>query len=55
MNVKPKYYLKSISRRWQVEVQKLTEVDKLIILSPYLTSKTAEAVLDKSKVRECEI
>lgn len=55
MNIKPKYYLINISRRWQVEVKKLTETDKLIILSPYLTSKTAEAVFDKSKVRECEI
>jgi hypothetical protein len=53
MRKPPKYYLKNISRRWQTEIKKVD--DKVIILSPYLTSKTAEAVLRGSKFTECEI
>jgi len=53
MRKPPNYYLKNISRRWQTEIKKVD--DKVIILSPYLTSKTAEAVLRGAKVSECEI
>lgn len=53
MRKPPKYYLRNISRRWQTEIKKVD--DKVIILSPYLTSKTGEAVLRGSKFAECEI
>jgi phosphatidylserine/phosphatidylglycerophosphate/cardiolipin synthase-like enzyme len=33
----------------------LNDDDKLIILSPYLTSKTAEGILRESQVAECEV
>jgi hypothetical protein len=49
------FYLRNISRRWQIEVKKLTNTDKLIILSPYLTPKTAESILSNSNISECEI
>ncbi|MEA5596650.1 phospholipase D-like domain-containing protein [Rivularia sp. UHCC 0363] len=47
------YYLKNISRRWKIEVNKAT--DKVIIVSPYLTSKTAELIIDNSVDRQYEI
>lgn len=48
------YYLKSIDRRWKKEVRQATE--KVIILSPYLTSETAELVLGNLELTEaCEI
>ncbi len=53
MRKQPKYYLRNISRRWQTEIKKVD--DKVIILSPYLTSKTGEAILRGSKFAECEI
>jgi hypothetical protein len=55
MRKPPYYYLKNISRRWHVEVKKLDDNDKLIILSPYLTSKTAEGILRESQVANCEV
>ena len=51
----PYYYLKNISRRWHAEIKKLNDDDKIIILSPYLTSKTAEGILRDSQFAECEI
>jgi hypothetical protein len=37
------YYLRNISRRWKKEIEQATE--KVIVLSPYITPKTAEIVL----------
>jgi hypothetical protein len=48
------YYLRNISRRWHTEIKKVDN-GKVIILSPYLTSETAEAILRGSKFAECEI
>jgi len=53
MRKPPYYYLKNISRRWHTEIKKVD--GKVIILSPYLTSKTAEGILRDSKFSECEI
>ena len=53
MRKPPNYYLRNISRRWHTEIKKVD--DKVIILSPYLTSETAEAILRGSNFRECEI
>ncbi len=48
------YYLKSVARRWKKEI--IQASDKVIILSPYLTSKTAEIVLENLDIIEnCEI
>lgn len=55
MRKPPYYYLKNISRRWHAEIKKLNDDDKIIILSPYLTSKTAEGILRDSQFAECEI
>ncbi|MEG5051668.1 MULTISPECIES: phospholipase D-like domain-containing protein [unclassified Microcoleus] len=55
MRKPPYYYLKNISRRWHAEIKKLDDNDKLIILSPYLTSKTAEGILRDSQVANCEV
>ncbi|MEG4024434.1 phospholipase D-like domain-containing protein [Microcoleus sp. S13C4] len=53
MRKPPYYYLRNISRRWHTEIKKVD--DKVIILSPYLTSKTAEAILKGSNYTECEV
>ncbi|MEG5032161.1 phospholipase D-like domain-containing protein, partial [Microcoleus sp. AT3-D2] len=55
MRKPPYYYLKNISRRWHTEIKKLDDNDQLIILSPYLTSKTAEGILRESQVANCEV
>ncbi len=47
------YYLRNISRRWNIEVKKAT--GKVIIVSPYLTSKTAELIVDDSDNRQYEV
>lgn len=47
------YYLRNISRRWKIEVRKAT--GKVIIVSPYLTSKTAELIVDDSDNRHYEV
>ena len=54
MRKPPHYYLRNISRRWHTEIKKVDN-GKVIILSPYLTSETAEAILRGSKFAECEI
>jgi hypothetical protein len=55
MRKPPYYYLKNISRRWHAEIKKLDDNDKIIIFSPYLTSKTAEAILKGSNFKECKV
>ena len=47
------YYLKSIDRRWKIEIKNAT--GRIIILSPYLTSKTAELILGSLEEENCEI
>jgi len=48
------YYLKSVDRRWKKEVSQAR--GKVLILSPYLTSKTAELVLENlDSIENCEI
>lgn len=39
-----RYYLRSIDRRWRNELQKAQQ--RVIVLSPYITSQTADLVLD---------
>lgn len=46
-------YIKSIDRRWKKEVAGGSRCN--YILSPYITSKTAESVLSRSNGRACEV
>ena len=46
-------YLRSIDRRWKKELE--TANGKVTILSPYLTSSTAEAIITKVPSTNCEV
>ena len=46
-------YLRSIDRRWKKELE--TADGKVTILSPYLTSSTAEAIITKVPSTNCEV
>ncbi len=46
-------YLRSIDRRWKKELEKIS--GKVTILSPYLTSSTAEAIITKVPSANCEV
>ncbi|WP_107668777.1 phospholipase D-like domain-containing protein [Cyanothece sp. BG0011] len=54
MDNKYEHYIKSIDRRWKKEVKQAT--DKIFVLSPYITSRTADVILNNVKKTEiCEI
>ena len=46
------FYLRSVARRWKREVG---ESDHVLLFSPYLTSRTAEAVLGTTPGGRCEV
>lgn len=48
-----KLYIKSIARRWKMEISSTTQCS--YILSPYITSRTAESVLSHVSGKVCEI
>src|SRR5262249_19530750 len=45
-------YLSSVARRWRREVH---ASERVVLLSPYLTSKTAEAILRTIPGERCEV
>lgn len=45
-------FFKNIARRWKKEV---SYAKKLIILSPYVTSSTAEAIIKNANANKCEL
>jgi hypothetical protein len=45
-------YLSDVSRRWRKAVE---GSDRVLVLSPYLTSKTAEAILEATLGEHCEV
>src|SRR5205823_4815004 len=47
------YYLRSIDRRWRSELRKARE--RVLVLSPYVTSPMAELVLECASPGLCEI
>ncbi|WP_081702962.1 phospholipase D-like domain-containing protein [Desulfuromonas sp. TF] len=53
MNLRESFYFRSIDRKWKKEISGVK--GKLIVLSPYITSKTAELVLDKYSGEECDV
>jgi hypothetical protein len=46
------FYLRSVARRWRREVE---GSERVLVLSPYLTSKTAEAVLEMTPGDRCDV
>lgn len=52
MRIYMELFFKNIARRWGKEV---SYTKKLIILSPYVTSSTAEAILKNANANKCEL
>jgi hypothetical protein len=50
---RPEIYLRNIVRRWKRELQK--PAGRVFILSPYLTSQTADTVIETAGPRNCKI
>ena len=46
------FYLRSVARRWKREIE---GSDRVVLLSPYLSSKTAEAVIKAVPGESCDI
>ncbi len=49
-----RYYFRSIDRRWKQELERAGE-QRVMVFSPYLTSRTAELVIGRAKAEKCEV